>query len=345
MNCHSCDASSFGLRAGSPEHAAENDKAFQRALDALAPTGGRLLVPSGDYWISRPIRLEKRRNLVLVGSGGNYVQPGTRLRGLATDGPACLVLRTAIHCRFESLCLIAENPAASAVVGMEAVEDGPSAVSSLNNSFVDCSFRSAAGSESTIGLTLRDTGHAELRRCWFQAPIAALIGQAIRQPAPTISNGQCSNVAFNQCLFFGDVLGQRGTNITFDHCEFAVRPNGDGTHIDFDYGPRPAVRNVAIRDCLALNGVSHRGSFFTQGRGGSGLVMTNNRIRGYATAARINGEGAALLAANVFEQVGPGATDIDLSAPAESISLLANSHAATLAAGNPAVRTSPLGEG
>lgn len=333
------DLTSFGARgSGRPEDAAANDAAFCAVLEKLEKSGGEIFVPAGTYVFDHPIVLRKTRNVVLRGEGGNYVNPGTRLVYRGNDSAGALHLRTAIHCRIESLCIVADTPAAEAVVRVDAVEDGPSAVSSLDNIFHGCTFRAGPTARPDIrGVDLRDAGHTEFSHCWFQThAIAASIGAPIRQPAPTISNGQCNNVTFDQCLLFSDLVGERGSNVVMQNCEFATRSDGAGAGIDFGKTAEAEISCVTIRDCFALNGANHRATFFRQGRG-AGLVMTNNRIRGYAIAVDLDGPGAAFLAANVFEQTAQGAVDIRLGCPASAVSLTANHHARTIAAGNQAV--------
>jgi hypothetical protein len=334
MTVNVCDLGA--IPDGDRTAATANDAAFQRAFDAFQTTGGTLEIPGGTYHLAQPLVLDRRRNVTLRGEGGNFIHPGTRLVFHGNHPAACLHLRTAIHCRFEGICFLAERDAPEAVVRIDAIEDGPRAVSSLNNVFHNCTFRAGASARPEIpGVSLRDAGHTEFRHCWFQTPqIAVAIGAAMRHPAPTISNGQCSNTAFDQCLFFADLVGERGTNVTLQNCEFATRTDGDGARIDFGFGAHPQICNVSIRDCFALNGTSHRGTFFTQGRGGAGLVMTNTRIRGYALAVALDGAGAAFLASNVFEQTGPGASDIRVQCPPDAVTLLANHHARTIQAGN-----------
>ncbi|MGH8046921.1 MAG: glycosyl hydrolase family 28-related protein [Chthoniobacterales bacterium] len=328
----------FGAKPdGSREDASCNDEAFATAISSLATTGGTLDIPHGTYYLLRSIALRQVRNIILSGSGGNRGRSGTRLVYVGNDPAGCLHLSTCMHGRFEDICFAAEGAMTEAVVRVDAVEDGPDAVSSLNNVFERCTFQSAADAE-LCGVSMKDAAHTEFRHCWFRtAQIAARIGAPMRKPRPTISNGQCSNTVFDQCILFGDVIGERGTNVTFQHCEFAELQNGDGAKINFGIGENPHMRNVTIRDCFALNGKSHAGTFFTQGRGGEGLCMTNNRIRGYSVAVKIDGRGGALLAANVFEQVGPGAVDVEIHCTREAVSLLANVHSETLRAGNQAV--------
>ena len=327
----------FGARSGGEP--AANDTAFAAALASLATTGGRLHVPHGTYHLARPLLLEHRRNLVLSGDGGNFAHPGTRLVYVGEDPAGCLHLHTCIHARFESICFIADGGVPEAIVRIDAVEGGPNAVSCLNNVFDGCTFRPGPGARPNLrGVDMRDAAHTEFRHCWFQTTeIAASIGAPIRHPRLTISNGQCNNTVFDNCLFFADVIGERGTNVTFQHCEFATRSNGDGAKIDFGIGDRAQVCNVAIRDCFAINGQSHRGAFFTQGRGGAGLTMTNSRVRGYAAAVVLDGGGAAMLTANIFEQTGPGAIDVEVHGAPDSVCLQANLHRRTVDSGNKSV--------
>jgi hypothetical protein len=62
--------------------------------------------------------------------------------------------------------------------------------------------------------------------------------------------------------------------------------------------------------------------------------MTNCRVRGYAIGVDLDGAGAATLTANVFEQGSPGAIDVRIKCPADAVSLAANLHQKTIAAGN-----------
>ena len=321
---------------GGSAGSAENDIAFANAIAALRATGGCIRIPHGVYHLRAPIVLRDARNVSLVGDGGNPGQPGTRLVYIGENPAGCLHLSTCIHAAFQSIGFITDTDAAEAVARIDAIENGPDAVSSLNNVFNACTFRAEPrAGRNPAGVRLMDTGHTDFRHCWFQAPrIAVRIGAPMRNPRPTISNGQCSNTGFDHCIFFADVVGERGTNVTFQNCEFAELKNGDGAKIDFGIGENPHVCNVTIRDCLAINGKSHRGAFFTQGRGGAGLMMTNTRIRGYAVGARIDGGGAAMLAANVFEQTSPGAIDIEITCAPESVSLASNRHEQTIRAGN-----------
>ena len=316
-----------------------NDRAFAQALSMLSAHGGIIRIPQGQYAISRPITLEKLRNVAFIGDGGNTVQYGTRIlyRG---DGPGhCLELVTAVHCRFTGIELVADSPACSGLLSIRAAEDGPSAISTLSIDFEHCVFRirdSATG--SSAGISMRDCANIGFRQCWFKThPGALVIGSPIRAPAPTISNGLCANIQFDNCQFFSDVLGERGSAIAFRNCQFAAKPDGFGSRIDMSHGQRPAVQAVSIESCFAIAGHGAPYPFFTQGAGGTGLSVRACRISGYRAAVAVNGRGAASICANLFAQTDQGACDISVAPGARDVEAHANDSRATTGAGNTAV--------
>ena len=318
------------------ESAVHNDAAFARLALLLGDRGGRILLPAGRYHIKAPIVYYRLRNVHLIGEGGNPVNTGSQVIYSGDEDGGCLDLVTAVHCEFSGIEFTVQSPSCRQVVLMRAAEGGPSAVSGLSNTFQNCTFRgNGVAHEVFCGVRLRDNAHIVFRQCWFKSgERSVVIGAPMTRPARTISNGQCNNVTFEHCLFFGDVLGERASVVTLSNCQFCRKDSGGAARVDMAHGAKPEVRNVSITDCFAMDARVPIGTFFRQGSGGSGLTMTNNRVRFYECAVDLDGLGAAFIAANVFGQTGSQGTDIRLGALARNIVHQANDHRETISVGN-----------
>jgi dTDP-4-amino-4,6-dideoxygalactose transaminase len=318
------------------ESAAHNDAAFARLVLLLGDRGGQVALPAGRYHIKKPITYYRLRNVHLIGEGGNHVNTGSQIIYSGAEPAGCLDLVTAVHCRFSGIEFMVQSPAAHQVVLMRAAEGGPSAISGLSNTFENCTFRAGNIAYTDFcGVRVRDNALIAFRQCWFKSgEKAVVIGAPMNRPARTISNGQCNNVSFEHCLFFGDVLGVRASVVALSRCQFGLKDSGGGACVDMAFGDRPEVRNVSIMDCFAMAARDPVGTFFRQGSGGCGFTMMNNRVRFYECAVDLDGLGAAFIAGNLFGQTGSKGMDIRVGALAENVVCQANDHRETASAGN-----------
>lgn len=346
MQAITTDATFMSLTAlgangdGKPESAAANDRAFARLSVLFQNRGGRVLIPSGRYVIKNPIVFHKLRNIHLLGEGGNAVNTGTQIVYIGSQPEGCLDLVTAVHCTFSGIEFVVDSSQALQCIRLSAAADGPTAVSSLSNAFDQCTFRKRGVSHQDFcGLRIRDSAHITFRHCWFNAGDKAIVmGAPIVHPAPTISNGQCNNISFEHCLFFGDVLAERGSAFAFNGCQFCAKTDNSGAGIDMGFGSASGVIGVSVRDCFAVDGKVSRGAFFRQGPSGRCFTMSNTRVKNYAVGVDLDGGGSAFISGNSFSLTAAGSVAIRAGQAASDVSVQANDFRETLAAGNVAVK-------
>lgn len=327
---------------GKANKAVTNDAAFAALLKQLRQTGGRVEIPRGVYYLTKPLRFNGVRNVHLTGDGAMLSKNcATRLVYIGDEVDGLIDLVTAVQCTFQGIGFESRSSKAGQILNIRAFETGPTAMSTLSVEFLHCGFRTQGDvSADASGVKMRDSAHITFRHCWFQTACPAVeMGAAPLPEQRTISNGQCNNIAFEHCLFFADVNGRHGSGFAFNSCQFSRKPNGAGARIDMTPAGTASVRNVSVIGCSAMDTApeSRGGIFFRQGHDGVGLTMLSSRIHFYDVAVLIDGKGAALVSGNVFRQITPGAADIRVEASASDLSISANDHSATRDAGNEAI--------
>lgn len=299
----------LGAVAGrGPEAAAANDAAMAKLIEALDGRGGRVFVPGGVYEFSQPITFARLRNAQFVGEGGNSKFPGTVLRLASRRGTTGLSLLSAIQVQFEEIDFVGAG-GVSPVIRLGCDTEGGEGLSSLSVSFVGCTIRGDGGG---LGILLRDCAMVTFRQCWIKGREPAVqLGEPTSAHAVSRSNGLANTIAFDACHFTGPMVGVRASGVRFSSCLFSRLDDGTGAGLDCSAG---RVTNVTFADCFAIE--ASGGTLFRQGSRGTGLVFENNRVAGYDTALDIDGEGGAVVRANLFQRM---AEPVRLSRPEASV--------------------------
>jgi hypothetical protein len=287
-----------GCGDGTPESAARNDQAFARLLAVCQGRGARVFLPAGRYPLSEPLSLVRQRNLRFIGEGGNPKQPGTQLVAQHSTG-SLIDLASSVHCGFEGIHFDGANGPTDPVVQLRCNTDGPDGLSTLAIQFTDCVF---SATKDGTGIAMRDSANIDFHQCWFMGgQTAVTLGVPIQSGAKSVSNGLVNTVAFDTCLFFASLRGIRGSAIRVSNCMFSACPDGTGAGLDFGGDPASRITNVTITGCFAIE--AKGGVFFRQGAQGFGLNFENNRIAGYDTGITLDGQGGAVIRANLFERI------------------------------------------
>ncbi len=288
---------SFGATPGvGPAARARNDAAVARMTEALAGRGGRVFVPRGVYEFGGEIALVRLRNTQFVGEGGNAKDPGTTWRFV---GPSAgLSLRSSVHVSFDEMQFVGTEGAAPAVtLGCDTT--GDDGLSTLSIAFTGCTFRSAG---TGPGVLLQDCAMVSFRHCWFKgAGPAAQLGAPKSRNAISRSNGLANSITFEACHFTERLVAIRASSVRIVASMFSRTDSGEGAGLDCGTREDARVTNVTIADCFAIE--AKGGTLFRQGGRGVGLVFENNRVAGYDTALEIDGAGAAVVRANLFQRM------------------------------------------
>lgn len=283
----------------------ENARRLQAAIDRLADRGGRLRLPPGRFKFSESIRLVRRRNLILKGAGGNLLDGGTRLEFDTPEARPGLHLRTAAHCQFQSMALIALSAGPAVSVGCD--EEGADGTSSLSLDFSQCTVSAQDGYPA---VALRDCAAVRFAQCWLKGPgDAAWLGAPQRRGARSISNGLVNSVRFDTCLIFAPTQLVRASCISWTGCHFSAPAKVASALINASGEDCSQAISLSLRDNFALEGGAE--TFLRAGPACESLVMEANRLRGFADPVAIAGAQSAVIRANTFENTSIAESDLN----------------------------------
>tara|TARA_R110002049_G_C9170348_1_gene561889 strand:+ start:4383 stop:6686 length:2304 start_codon:yes stop_codon:yes gene_type:complete len=288
--------------------------------EILRNAQGRVHIPSGTYHVQDPLIFAQKRNLHLIGSGGNPGETGTTIVFNNASLEAGLALRSAMHCRFEGITFKAGENGPDALIQLCCDEAAGNGVSTNAIEFMACTFNACGRSK---GIIIQDSANIVFRQCWFIGQNDAVrLGVPMQKNATTRSNGLANSITFEHCHIFERIVGDRAACISFETCMFSKSDQYAGGEIDFGASDSSEVINISVRNCFAVE--ASGGTFFRQGAKGSGLTFENNRITGYDCAINLDGLGWANIRGNTFGTQGKSAPDINMNGNEKNCKLEAN---------------------